>query len=81
MAWLSLVQESYATENFLGRLPVNFRSLTELSRDRGSLVEEPDLDEFVFCRVQNNVGLVGTNGRQLAHSLPAFRCCMELLVR
>lgn len=78
MALLSLVQESYATENFLGRLPVNFRSLTELSRDRGSLVEEPDLDEFVFCRVQNNVGLVG--GRQLAHSLPSFRCCMELLV-
>jgi hypothetical protein len=55
---LPFLQEKYAQENILGRLPANFQSLTEVSREAGSLIDEPDLDQFVFCRVKQDVGLV-----------------------
>lgn len=39
------------------KMPSNFRSLTNTSREE-NMVEEPNLDTFVVCRAKEDVGLV-----------------------
>ncbi|CAN0105607.1 unnamed protein product, partial [Ascophyllum nodosum] len=49
--------EDHFTRTCLAQMPANFRSLTNTSKDE-NMVQGPDLDTFVVCRANEDVGLV-----------------------
>jgi hypothetical protein len=50
--------EQHLKVTFLNDLPEKFRGVSDRQGSEPSMIESPNLDEYVFCHVLENIGMV-----------------------